>query len=155
VYRYLTFKLLDVFKMISVRSVIYWIIALFTFLLTLFTTFNLTQFVSSQSIPLNVSASGIVLGSVVYSCSSGSFFIPLLWNLLYLALFLIQHAGMASQWWKSRVDELGLGPLERCLYVLMTCFTLELFMRNSPPLHGPALWSINTGESYIEILINQ
>ena len=124
----------------------HWSVALTSLLWTILTTFNLTQFLSTQPDLRNGSVWGVA-GAVRFSCERGPFLLPLLSNVLYAALFCAQHSLMGTSWWKSTLHAGGLGRLQRCVYTLATCLTLQLLMGGAVPLPLPPLWCFNTGDS--------
>ena len=79
------------------------------------------------------------------SCG-GPFFLPVLWDLLLLLLFVVQHSGMASSYWKQKLFDWGLQAIDRSLYILATSFMLQWIMSRWDTLPGPALWLIDTSE---------
>jgi len=58
-----------------------------------------------------------------------SFWWCLLVDTLLLWLFLIQHSGMASMWWKEKLFALGLGVLDRSIYVLASAGCIQVRLK--------------------------
>ncbi|ELU10145.1 hypothetical protein CAPTEDRAFT_93306 [Capitella teleta] len=100
------------------------------------------EFLSSQSVN---SSSLLATGFFGGGCAA-PFLAPLLVNLFVMAVFLLQHSLMASVPWKQFIERVHLQPIDRCLYVLATCLTLQWIMSHSTALPGLHLWFLDTRE---------
>ncbi|XP_066995098.2 nurim homolog [Anabrus simplex] len=67
----------------------------------------------------------------------------LLVDLSLLCMFMFQHSFMAEASFKGMITRLGLKDVERCLYVIMSCTTLEVLVKYWLPTPWAVLWHIN------------
>ena len=125
------------------RTLLFWIIALVAFFCGLVTSLQLAEFLSAQAVNSSSSFLGVVF---VGGACSGPFFLPVLWDLLLMALFVLQHSGMASAWWKRKMFNWDLQPIDRSVYILATSLALQWIMSRWDTLPGPAVWFIDTSE---------
>jgi len=123
--------------MISVRHIVGWLLDLIGLALSLLSVFHLISMLSTQSCG--------VVNEDVPCC--GRYLKPLLWNLGLLALFVLQHSGMACDTWKMVLNQVGVNDLlHRPLYVICSCAVLLLIIFNTAALPGPSLWYFDVDE---------
>ena len=119
------------------RHIVGWLLGLTGLALSLLTLLHLILMLSTQS-------GGLVSDSV--PCC-GHYLKPLLWNVGLLALFVLQHSGMASDTWKMMLSRVGVNDLlHRPLYVICSCAVLLLIIFRSAALPGPSLWYFDVTE---------
>jgi len=118
--------------MVSLRHTVGWLLGLVGLVLSLLTLICLILMLSTQR-----AGAGLVSEDV--PCC-GRYVRPLLWNLGLLALFILQHSGMASDVWKTALNQVGADLLHRPLYVICSCAVLLLMVFHTAALPGPALW---------------
>ncbi|XP_038052994.1 nurim-like [Patiria miniata] len=74
----------------------------------------------------------------------------LLLDLLLVAAFVLQHSLMACRLWKDFIQWLGLAVVERSLYIMATCGTLQLVMSQWQLLFPESvLWSFDTDSRWV------
>jgi len=123
--------------MISMCRVVGWLLGLIGLSLSLLTLLQLILMLSTQS--------GGLVSDNVPCC--GHYLKPLLWNLGLLALFVLQHSGMACDTWKMVLNRVGVDDLlHRPLYVICSCAVLLLIIFNTATLPGPSLWYFDVDE---------
>jgi len=124
--------------MVSVRAVLSKILCVFTVVLALWTFARLVFFLSSNS----------STDRVRETPCCGRFLWPLLWNVLLLNLFTVQHSVMASHGWKKMMMAIRLNAVfDRQLYVIASCVCLLLVVNFSNPMPGPELWYFNAADN--------
>ena len=69
--------------------------------------------------------------STIFFCSvevmeRHAFLGPLLYDMFLVLVFVAQHSIMATDWWKSIMDDFGLRPLTRSLYCIATSTALQV-----------------------------
>lgn len=123
--------------MVSCRHVLGWLFGLIALVICLFTVWHLMLKLSTQS--------GRDLSEDVPCC--GRYFMSLLWDIVLLALFVLQHSGMSSDIWKRLLIHVGVdGLLHRPLYVICSCAILHLIIYHTSSLPGLLLWYFDVDE---------
>lgn len=77
------------------------------------------------------------------------FFVPLFWNMGLVLLFVFQHSVMATAGWKSFIRSCGCAPLERSIYVIITCLTLDVLMRYYDASLAFTLWGVEMASLFL------
>lgn len=124
-------------------SVVFVLFSLSSAFCGVITSIQLAEFLSSQRV--NSSSSFLGIFFLSGGCSN-PFFLPVLWDLLLLAIFVLQHSGMVSSFWKDTLSNWGLQPIQRSLYVFATAMSLQWIMSRFESLPGPSVWFIDTAE---------
>lgn len=123
--------------MISFRRIVGWLLGLVGLGLCLLILPNLVYKLSSQS--------GRLINEHVPCC--GRYLKPLLWNILLLALFVLQHSAMSSDIWKGALSRVGFSDLlQRPLYVICSCAILYFIIFYMAALPGPPVWYFDVDE---------
>ncbi|XP_077994379.1 nurim-like [Glandiceps talaboti] len=63
-------------------------------------------------------------------------------DVMLLVIFAVQHSVMTLPIWKGFIDKLGLGPAQRCIYVICSCMALQFMMTHWQSIgDNSPLWS--------------
>lgn len=121
--------------MVRCCRVVGWLVGLIALVVSLLTLCRLMLMLSTQS----------SVSQLVPCCAP--FFSSLVWNIVLLALFVLQHSGMSSDAWKNFLIRVGIdGLLHRPLYVICSCAILHLIIFQQSVLPGPLLWYFDVDE---------
>lgn len=132
-----------VFKVFSIAiSILGWLLATKT-------VFGLSRYLSFEWLRWNGLVDFLCVDK--FSCSQ-PFFAALLWNLGLLLLFVLQHSFMATRSWKNLFDTVGFGHVERSVYVIASCVTLNLVLDYFDPIPCLTVWNFHFMNS---LLLNQ
>lgn len=123
-----------------VSQAVFVLTALVGLCLTVKTALSLAYYLSYQWFSWG-DLTAYILARDQLSCDR-PFFVPLLWNIGLVLLFVFQHSAMATDGWKSIVRSCGCAPLERTIYVIVTCITLDLLMRYYDSSLAFTLWGV-------------
>ncbi|KAK2153510.1 hypothetical protein LSH36_294g01009 [Paralvinella palmiformis] len=63
-----------------------------------------------------------------------------------MLLFVLQHSVMASECWKNMLNKLNIVTCQRAIYIISTCFLIQIFMAYLEPVHLEPLWYVSTNK---------
>ncbi|KAL5291081.1 NRM family protein [Megaselia abdita] len=129
----------------SLKHLIFLVISLITFAYTFLVVGNFMMFLSS---PRNIEKPFVWVFNLMDSHSRIKTALPVIvYDLLYIILFIFQHSFMKSQLIRSLFQKLGLQSLERTIYTLTSSLCLKYLLTNWKSAQSIVLWQFKLDES--------
>lgn len=97
------------------------------------TLFSFTVFLSSQEIKENDKDASIFTMFTIDVC--------------LVVLFMAQHSGLATKWYRSLMERLGLQAVTRSVYIFATAVVLQLLMLFWQPIPEISFWILDTSQA--------
>ncbi|XP_045174750.1 nurim homolog isoform X2 [Mercenaria mercenaria] len=114
-------------------SAFYCIIAGATTIYLMFSMLQFTRFLSFLKVPENdTDATTFTLFTI---------------DVCLVVLFMAQHSGLASTTYRKKLDDWGLTPIARSVYVLSSALMLQLLMYLWEPITEVHFWVIDISDS--------
>ncbi|XP_061389413.1 nurim homolog [Musca vetustissima] len=127
--------------MASIKQYIVLLIAITSFVYTLYVVTHLVQFLSA---PRKTSKIYTWVFNLLDNKSRlETAYGPMVFNTLYLILFIFQHSFMKSSWIKNVFQSIGLASAERSIYSLTSSLCLHYLIKNWITASSIILWQVD------------